>query len=156
MLNEEIKQELRETGFEEGTLDQEEVLTLDEQEKLFMEILAEYRKPVSKNDGPSYRVMMNLWLSAHPVFRHEAWDIIQAVKDQRELLTTKFGETQTGSMRIGFKLPYRFYQILKRIDPDLIDNKKKRAKLAMELPEFCVSPQNYMPASYAHNRGDAR
>jgi len=105
----------------------------------------EIGKLVDKYSGPElWKESVYLAVKSNPTIARDVLAIIKDNKETREALKSEHGANESGSMRLGMRMPVVVEDILCVVDPENfpIQNgkhgEKITAKLAKAFPEFAI------------------
>jgi hypothetical protein len=102
-------------------------------------------KLVDKYSGPElWKESVYLAVKSNPTIATQVLEVIKDNKITREELTNEHGANESGSMRLGLRMPVVVEDILCVVDPENfpVQNSKHgekiTAKLAKAFPEFAI------------------
>jgi hypothetical protein len=105
----------------------------------------EIGKLIDKYSGPQlWQESVKLAIKSNPKIAQEVLAIIRDNKVTRETLLNEYGANESGSMRLGLRMPVVVEDILSVVDPDNFPVKNNKHgevithKLAKAFPEFAI------------------
>lgn len=105
----------------------------------------EISKLIDKYDGPQlWQESVRLAVKSNPKIAQEVLAIIKDNKITRAELNNKHGANESGTMRLGLRMPVVVEDILSVVDPDNFPVKSNKHgevithKLAKAFPEFAI------------------